>query len=105
VNRLLVLGASSNFLDSFKAYGWYLDDLVLIPVNHLTKSQRKAKWLSAQTGFAHRIAEYQPLAIVSLLLGIKHIVDGAAIATANRGALLPACRLSSTAAEERGSAA
>ena len=27
----LVLGASSNFLDSFKAYGWYLDDLVLTP--------------------------------------------------------------------------
>ena len=30
------LGATSNFLESFKAYGWYLDDLVLTPVNHLT---------------------------------------------------------------------
>jgi hypothetical protein len=58
------LGASSNFLESFKAYGWYLDDLVLTPVNQLTRSQ----WLSAQNNLADRIAEYQPLAIVSLLL-------------------------------------
>ncbi len=39
----LVLGESDNFLKAFKAYGWYLDDLVLTPVNHLTKSQRKAR--------------------------------------------------------------
>ena len=76
----LVLGASGNFIDSFKAYGWYLDDLVLTPVNQLTASQRRAKWLGAQNSLADRIAEYQPLAIVSLLLGIKHIVDGAAMA-------------------------
>ena len=49
-------------------------------MNQLTASQRKAKWLGAQNSLADRIAEYQPLAIVSLLLGIKHIVDGAAMA-------------------------
>ena len=39
----LVLGASSNFLESFKAYGWYLDDLVLTPVNHLTEIRAEGK--------------------------------------------------------------
>ena len=28
---------------SFKVRGWYLDDLVLTPVNHLTRRERKAK--------------------------------------------------------------
>jgi hypothetical protein len=73
------LGESSDFLKRFKAYGWYLDDLVLMPVNHLTRSQRKAKCLDAQNSLADRIAEYRPLAIVSLLLSIKNIVDAAAI--------------------------
>lgn len=69
---------SGDFLERFKAYGWYLDDLVLEPVNQLTKSERKAKWRAAQNSLAERIAEYQPLAIVSLLLGIKDIVKAAA---------------------------
>jgi len=77
------LNESGNFLKNFKAYGWYLDDLVLTPVNHLTRSQRKAKCLGAQNSLADRIAEYQPLAIVSLLLRIKHNVDAAAIKAGN----------------------
>jgi hypothetical protein len=71
---------SGDFLETFKAYGWYLDDLVLTPVNQLTKSERKTKWREAQNSLAERIAEYQPQAIVSLLLGIKDIVEAAAIA-------------------------
>ena len=66
---------------------WYLDDLVLTPVNHLTSSERKAKWLTAQNSLADRIAEYQPLAIVSLLLGIQRIVEAAAIAAGSNVAL------------------
>jgi hypothetical protein len=53
---------------------------VLTPVNHLKGLPRKAKWLDAKDSLADRIAEYQPLAIVSLLLGIQGIVDAAAIA-------------------------
>ena len=53
-----VLGQSSDFLERFKAYGWYLDDLVLTPVNHLTKSsgrkERKAKCREAQCSLAVR---------------------------------------------------
>jgi hypothetical protein len=74
------LGPSDDFLERFKAYGWYLDDLVLTPVNHLTKPERNAQCQSAQASLAARIAEYQPLAIVSLMLGIKTIVEAAATA-------------------------
>ena len=73
-------GSDQDFLERFKKYGWFLDDLVLTPVNHLTKSERKAKRREAQNNLAERIAEYQPVAIVSLLLGIKDIVEAAAIA-------------------------
>jgi hypothetical protein len=77
----LALGEkSSNFLESFKAYGWYLDDLVLTPV---PKLKLKTECLRAQNSLAKRIEEYQPLAIVSLLLRISHIVEAAAIAAGN----------------------
>jgi hypothetical protein len=67
------------FLDRFKAYGWFLDDLVLTPVNHLTKMERIEKCAGALSSLATRIAEYQPLAIVSLLKSIQPIVEAAAI--------------------------
>jgi hypothetical protein len=76
----LAFGQSSDFLKSFKAYGWYLDDLVLEPVDKLSVTERKAKCLGAQNSLADRIADYQPLAIVTLLLSISNIVDAAAIA-------------------------
>jgi hypothetical protein len=75
----LALGESGDFLESFKAYGWFLDDLVREPVNQLTKSQRKAKCLAAQKSLADRIAVDKPEAIVSLLIFIKPYVDAAAI--------------------------
>jgi hypothetical protein len=75
-----VPGEDGEFLKRFKAYGWYLDDLVLTPVNQLTKSERNAKCLAAQHSLAMRITEYRPLAIVSLLMSIRTIVDAAAIA-------------------------
>jgi hypothetical protein len=73
------LGGGGDFLERFKAYGWYLDDLVLTPVNQLAKLERLAQCLEAQDSLAGRIAEYRPLAIVSLLLSIEDIVDAAAI--------------------------
>jgi hypothetical protein len=73
------LGESGDFLQTFKAYGWYLDDLVLEPVNQMPNPQRKARCLAAQSSLSDRISEYQPLAIVSRLLGIERIVDAAAI--------------------------
>ena len=74
-----VLGESDDFLNTFKKCGWYLDDLVLTPVNHLTTSERKAKCRKAQNKLAARIAEYQPEAIVCLLSRIENIVEAAKI--------------------------
>ena len=59
--------------------GVILDDLVLTPVNQL-RPERNAKCLAAKDGLATRIAEYRPLAIVSLLMSIRIIMDAAAIA-------------------------
>ena len=73
-------GEGGNFFERFMAYGWYLDDLVLTPVNQLTKPERIGKCLAAQDSLAKRIAEYRPLTIVSLLIGIQTFVDAAAIA-------------------------
>jgi hypothetical protein len=72
-------GRGGDFFECFKAYGWYLDDLVLTPVNMLTPSQRKIQCLGAQKSLADRIAQYRPSAIVPILLGIKKIVKKAAI--------------------------
>lgn len=73
------LGVSGDdFLETFKAYGWYLDDLVLTPVNGDSKLKRRQKCWEAQRGLADRIRAYQPEAIVSLLRCIAPIVDGAA---------------------------
>jgi hypothetical protein len=47
-------------------------------VNHLEPSQRKQLCREAKDDFARRIAEYQPLAIVSLLIRIKGLVKAAA---------------------------
>lgn len=75
-----------DFPKRFKALCWYLDDLVLEPVNHL-KRGRRAKCRAAQSSLATRIAEYQPEAIVVLLKGIKEIVFSAAIAAGSKADL------------------
>ena len=72
------LGGHGEFLERFKAYGWYLDDLVLVPVDHLPTTQRHAQCIAATKSLADRIAEYRTLAIVSMLLKIKDIVGIAA---------------------------
>jgi hypothetical protein len=73
------LGEGGDILARFKALGWYLDDLVLTPVDKISEKERKAKCRDAQQSLADRIAEYRPLAIVSLLKRIGKNVDAAAI--------------------------
>ena len=72
------LVGDGEFLDRFKAYGWFLDDLVLVPVDKLAPSERKVKCLAAAESLGQRIAVYRPLAIVSLLVSIRGIVERAA---------------------------
>ncbi|WP_407114130.1 hypothetical protein [Bradyrhizobium sp. LMG 9283] len=70
--------ADIEFLNRFKAYGWFLDDLVLTPVDKLSPTERKATCLAAMDGLRDRIAAYQPLAIVSMLISIKSIAEAPA---------------------------
>jgi hypothetical protein len=55
------LADDGGFLDRLKAYGWYLDDLVLEPVNHLTEPQRTAAGLPADGCLAPGPAQYVAL--------------------------------------------
>ena len=66
------------FLDRFKSCGWYLDDLVLTPVDRLAMPDRRKARRAAQASLARRIREYRPRAIVSLLMCIREIVEQAA---------------------------
>jgi hypothetical protein len=69
---------TGDFLLRFKSFCWYLDDLVLEPVNHLRKAERRAMCRDAQPSLAARISEYQPQAIVVLLKRIERDVAAAA---------------------------
>ena len=75
------LGISDDFLETFKSYGWFLDDLILQPVNHLSMAERRRAWLTAEPSLTKRMREYQPRAIVALLRGMRHIVQAAADAS------------------------
>ncbi|MDA9506334.1 hypothetical protein XI09_17185 [Bradyrhizobium sp. CCBAU 11386] len=83
-----VLGQSAgDFLDRFKEYGWFLDDLVLTPVDNLAASERRARCLAAKESLSERIAAYRPLAIVSMLVSIRSIVETAAKAAGSNATL------------------
>src|SRR4051812_23457109 len=69
--------SSTDFLERFRSFGWYLDDLVLEPVNAMKGPERRASCRSAQQSLTDRIGRYQPLAIVSLMKSINPIVDAA----------------------------
>jgi hypothetical protein len=73
-----VLVEDGSFLERFQSYGWYLDDLVPVPVNHLTPRERRAAHLEAADDLERRIAGYRPLAIVCLLKSISPIIRAAA---------------------------
>jgi hypothetical protein len=73
-------------LDRFKANGWYLDDLVLQPINRMTHGERRAAWVAWAPSLKDRIARYRPAAIVSLLKGMKSVVEDA---TATSGHTCP----------------
>ena len=70
---------TGDFLVRFKTMCWFLDDLVLEPVNKL-KTGRRAKCREARSGLAARIADYQAEAIVVLLKSISDDVTAAASA-------------------------
>lgn len=68
----------AQFLETFKARGWFLDDLVKEPVNKVAKkSERRALCRAARDDLAGRIREYRPDAVVCLLRCIEKMVGDA----------------------------
>ena len=62
------------FIDVFKQSGFYLDDLVLEPVNQLTPRDRRIACKQSIAPFAKRLKDYKPVAVVILLRSIEGMV-------------------------------
>jgi hypothetical protein len=58
--------ANRSFLDLFRDFGCYLDDLCLDPVNHLLESPRRQKRQKAEESLALRLGRYRPLMVVAI---------------------------------------
>jgi len=73
------------FLDRFRDLGCYLDDLCLVPVNHLklnnplAKKKRLRLREEGEAPLAARMRQYSPNAIVITVIGIAENVGRAAI--------------------------
>src|ERR1700691_1429352 len=60
-------GNQETFLEDFKKKGFYLDDLVLTPINKLERRERSRRREEAIPGLAKRLVEYDPEAIVVVM--------------------------------------
>jgi hypothetical protein len=70
-------GGKDAFLDDFKARGFFLDDLVLEPVNHLQARERRQLCRHAVPAFAQRLQHYRPHTVIALLYSIREQVAAA----------------------------
>src|ERR1017187_3736632 len=71
-------GAGANFLQEFKANGFFLDDLVLYPINQIKdKDERNVHRQKGVSLLAQRIADYKPLAVVAVMMAIRPMVEDA----------------------------
>jgi hypothetical protein len=69
---------SEDFLQAFQSLGCYLDDLCLIPINKLTRAERKWHRSKSIPSLAARIRTDSPDAIVVVMQGIRRCVQQAA---------------------------
>lgn len=67
-------GGGTAFLDDFKTNGFYLDDLVQMPINKLASKERSALRWGSVSEFTNRLQEYQPEAIVIVMRAIQPMV-------------------------------
>jgi hypothetical protein len=72
-----VFGGKEDFLENFKFRGFFLDDLVLEPVNHLETRERRKLCRQAVSSFSKRLREYRPDTVVALLYSIREMVGEA----------------------------
>lgn len=75
------IGDSPSFVDSFKQAGFYLDDLVLEPVNWLSRSERKAIHSASIASLAKRLRDYEAPLVVAFMKGIAAPVKAAIAAS------------------------
>ncbi len=71
-------GNGGNFLAEFKAKGFFLDDLVLHPINQFKekKERNEHRWKGVPL-LARRIKDYRPAAVVALMRAIEPMVANA----------------------------
>ncbi len=68
-------GNGENFLSEFKAKGFFLDDLVLYPINQIKdKKERNEHRRKGVPMFASRMKDDRPAAVVALMLEIEPMV-------------------------------
>jgi hypothetical protein len=67
-------GNRKTFLNDFKNNGFYLDDLVLTPVNKLEGRERSRLRKEAIPRLAKRLIEYKPKAVVVVMRAIRPMV-------------------------------
>ncbi len=65
-----VFGNRETFLEDFKKKGFYLDDLVLAPINKLERQERSRRREEAVPELAKRLVEYKPKAVVVVMRAI-----------------------------------
>lgn len=75
------IGDSPSFVDAFKQAGFYLDDLVLEPVNWLSQSERKATHAASIASLAQRLRDYKAPLVVAFMKGIAAPVKAAITAS------------------------
>jgi hypothetical protein len=64
------IGSRETFLEDFKDKGFYLDDLVLTPINKLERHERLRQRQEAVPELAKRLIEYKPKAVVVVMRAI-----------------------------------
>jgi hypothetical protein len=64
----------ATFLEDFKRSGFYLDDLVRVPINKLESRERSALRWKCVSNLADRLTGYKPEAIVIVMRAIKPMV-------------------------------
>jgi len=65
---------NAEFFEYIKQTGFNLEDLSKVPVDKLPPAEYRAKLIEAREGFAERVAQMNPEAIVILLRKIEKIV-------------------------------
>ncbi len=71
------LGNPQDFLEAFKERGYFLDDLSLEPIDRISKKDRIQIFTQNVPSLAHRIAQYNPEVVVSILTRICPYVEDA----------------------------